>query len=478
MGFVRRDGGDRLSCQTHPAWAGRPCHDEYLLNRRTAASNIDPMNLLALDVGSSSVKAAILHRGAVAGRVVRAAFKTRYEGNRAEVDAGEILKAVAVAIRQLGAGAKKVELIALATMSPSWVAMDKAGRALTPIITHQDRRSLEVAVDLEKRVGKKRHLSIAGVRPIPGGISSTTWAWFLQNARGLMKRADLCGHLTTLLHRQITHARVVDPSHASFMGLYNTMKHDGWNDELIEAVGASEHHLPQIMGADEVAGMVTREGGRMFGLTHGTPMLAGCVDGSAAMLLAGANPGQMVNVCGSTDVLALCTDRPTPHEKLLTRSLGIGKMWLSVSTVASSGSSLTWAKKNLFADLSEKEFYKIIAGLAGKPIATTVRFDPYLAGDRTSVEQRQAGFSGLTLSSTREDMLAAIIDALAKASAERLPLLQAAGGVKLSRRVMMTGGVQEGGLNGLLTRDWPGKWTFQREDEATLRGLGRLAPMR
>lgn len=438
------------------------------------------MKILALDIGSSSVKAAILQRGEVISRIARVGFDTRFDGPRVEVEARDVLKAVARAIATLGrAAVRQVELIAPANMAPSWVAMDRRGKAITPIVTHQDRRSLAVAMEIEKTVGKARHLKLAGNRPVPGGISSTTWAWYAQNERGLMRRADLCGHVQTLLLRQLTGARVVDPSNASFMGLYSTMKLDGWCDELIAAAGATEHQLPQILGADEVAGMVTRSAGAAFGLTHGTPVLTGCVDGSAAMLLAGARPGQMVNVCGSTDVLALCTDGPRPHDNLITRALGVDRLWLSVSTVGSSGSSITWAKQALFADLSMPEFFKRVARLAeerlqkNRPTAR-VSFEPYLAGDRTSLEQRWAAFSGLSLSTTRDEMLAAILESLAVASAARLPLLATYGGVKPRRTVMVTGGVQEAGLDRILLRDWPGKWTFQTQDEATLCGLGKL----
>ncbi|HSI31982.1 MAG: FGGY-family carbohydrate kinase [Phycisphaerae bacterium] len=454
------------------------------------------MNLLALDLGSSSVKAAVLHHGQPVSDIARVPFATRYDGNRVEVDPAAILKALAKAIRELGPHAKRVDLVALATMGPSWVAMDKRGKALTPIVTHQDRRSTAVAVDLEKRVGKKRHLSIVGTRPIPGGISSTTYSWFLQNAPGVMKRADLVGHLTTFVHRQMTHSRVVDPSHASFMGLYDTMKHGGWHDGLIEAVGASEHCLPQVLGADEIAGMVTRDGQRQFGLRHGTPVLTGLVDGSAAMLLAGAKPGQLVNVCGSTDVLALCCEKPTPHEQLLTRSLGVGDLFLSVSTVASSGSSLVWAHKTFFPDLTDDQFFALVGSVSrdmdnrqsaienrksakradAETPSVLPTFHPYLAGDRTSVEQPTGAFTNLTLSTTRHDLLAAILRALAKASADRLPLLQAAGNCKLSRKVFLTGGADDT-LHAALTRDWPGHWSFQPHHEATLIGLSKLPPL-
>src|SRR5688572_6377956 len=105
------------------------------------------MIVLGLDIGSSSVKAAVLRGDNIAGRIARTPLETRYDGVRAEVDADEILRAVARAVAQLGAAAKRVDAIAISNMSPSWVAMDKRGRPITPIVTHQDRRSVREAID-------------------------------------------------------------------------------------------------------------------------------------------------------------------------------------------------------------------------------------------------------------------------------------------------------------------------------------------
>jgi sugar (pentulose or hexulose) kinase len=90
-------------------------------------------------------------------------------------------------------------------------------------------------------------------------------------------------------------------------------------------------------------------------LTEGTPVLAGMVDTSAAMVLAGARVGQLVNVSGSTDVLGLCVSKPVPHERLLTRALGVGKRWMSVGTIAAAGSALEWARRELFRGLGGGE---------------------------------------------------------------------------------------------------------------------------
>ena len=445
------------------------------------------MTLLGIDVGSSSVKTAVLRDGKVVGKITRAYFPTRHEGVRVEVDPDVILKAIVTSVAALGAAARRADAVTLAVMSPAWVAMDARGKALTPLITHQDRRSVDVALRLEERVGRENHLQLAGNRPFPGGISSTTWAWYLRNEPSALKRADLVGHLNTFLHRRYTGARVTDPSNASFTGLYRTLDQSGWSEELCEAVGASPAALPEVMEGDRVGGTLTREAARGLGLADGMPVTVGIVDTSAAMLLAGTEPGQLLNVCGSTDVLALCTDRPRPHERLLTRALGVGNRWMSVSTIAAAASAIYWVKRELFADWSVRKFQKAVrkTGLSGRPprrtragrgdaVADGVAFEPYLAGERTSIEQRRGAFTGLTLATTREEMLAAVIESIVQASAQRLTLLDT-GQVKIRRRVVVSGGQQDR-LDELFHRDWPGRWTFHAEDEATLRGLGKLVP--
>jgi xylulokinase len=435
------------------------------------------MSILGLDVGSSSVKAGIIRSGRILGQVARASYPTHFDGPRVEVDPNQVLKAIAGAIHQLGPPARKVSAIGLSVMSPAWIAMDRAGKPLTPLVTHQDRRSVEIARSLERRVGAGRYLSTAGNLPFPGGISATTAAWFARHAPAVMRRADLIGHLNTFLHRQMTGGRVIDPSNASFTGLYETVRQGGWSPLLCEAAGVAVSKLPRIYPSNQIAGHITATAARRFGLTVGTPVMAGMVDTSAAMLLCGAAIGQLFNMSGSTDVLGLCTSRPHPHPKLLTRALGIGRRWMSVGTLAAAGSAIAWVKDQFFREMSQREYHSMVGRLARqskrRPPSGGVEFEPYLAGERTSIEQKQASFSGLTLATTRDDLLLSVIDALARASGARLELLRTCG-VRMLTRVMISGGAAQS-LHDVIHRDWHGRWTFKFEDEASLRGLGAIA---
>lgn len=291
-----------------------------------------------------------------------------------------------------------------------------------------------------------------------------------------MKKADLIGHVSTLLIRKLTGQRRIDPSQASFTGLYETMKLGDWNTEICKAIGISPALLPQIADSNEIAGYVTAASSRRFHLIQGTPVLCGMVDGSSIFYLTDLRPGQLANICGSTDVLAKLTSKPRISEQLLTRALGCGRRWLNVATLAAGGSSLQWAKQQLFGDWADEKFWSYVKKLAksSRLLTSNVQFSPYLAGDRMAIEQRYASLENLSLATTREDILKAMLYTLIDASAQRLKQLSVThtrGQAHESQEIIVTGGADN-----LLRQKWPGQWRYHHESNATVRGLGMLEP--
>lgn len=442
---------------------------------------------LVIDVGTSSVKAAVVARNRLQTVLARAPLRSRLEGDRAEVPADAVLKAIHAAVNALDAAERlRVDRVAVSSMGPSWVAVDARGRVVTPVVTHQDRRSVAEALEIERAIGRKMHLRLVGARPTPGGISSTTARWFHRHAPDVLRRAELVGHLPTLLIRRWCgrDARAIDLSHASFTGLYRTFSDDtgatGWCPALMDAAGIRLGQLPHVYDARTPAGTTDGSAATDLGIRQGTPVLPGIMDGSVPLLLAGLRRGQLVNVVGSTDVLAVCTDRPQPDERLLARAVGVPGWWAMVDTLAATGAALDWVRRVCFANLDDGAFHHAVRAAARAVernpgnASGGVSFLPFLGGVRTSILQPAASLAGLRLSTTREDVLRAMIDGLAAFGAERLNRLRSAEPA-LRAEVVVSGGL-DACLASAMRARWPNhkRWRFRTLPAATVLGLGML----
>jgi xylulokinase len=328
---------------------------------------------------------------------VRTPYETSYHGVRVEIDPDDLWAAIVASVTGLRPG--RVDLIGLTALGPAFVAMDRSGKPLTPLVTHADRRSVAQARQIEREFGRDRHLATAGNRPYPGRHRVDDLAVVRRARARLLKAADLVGCLPTWLHRRLTGERVIDPSQASFLGVFRTTTLDGWDPDLVAAAGGRMEQLPEVHEADRVAGTLTAKAAKELGLPDGVPVLSGCLDGSAAMLAAAvaedeANasdikipPGLLVNSVGSTDVLAMAVDAPRPVPRLLTRALGVGRNWVAVATLASVGTTIEWAHRTLFPDLEPDEFHRLLGTEGTEQTDHGVRFRPYLSGDRTTLNQ-------------------------------------------------------------------------------------------
>lgn len=432
------------------------------------------MQILTIDMGSSAVRAGLFGVDTATASVCleRGPASVRLPIDRA-VSVGDVAEALRRAVEAVGPVAG-VEVVVPACQSPSLCLLGTGeGLEHVPILTHADRRSLPQARALVERFGEDGFLAMAGNLPVPGGISLTSLLWLQQELGGALERAEGWGHLTTWLVHRLTGQRAIDPGNACFTGMLD-VRSGAWNRGLIDGLGLDAGQVPTLLDGAAVAGVVTAEGHRWLGVPQGARVLVGLIDTSAALLAGPIRAGVFVHSLGTTDVLARVVGSPRPDRRWLTRAIGTGSGWLAVVTLAAGGASLEWVRRVLFSEVSAETFHAGLAGrlrgLAGKP-AGDVRFCAYLGGSRLSVEQPTAGFTGLTLSTGREDMLDAVLQAYRAQSAAALEALLELG--PPDGELLLTGGA--GDVAAALHGAWPvGMFRCTQRRDATHAGLAGL----
>jgi sugar (pentulose or hexulose) kinase len=78
--------------------------------------------------------------------------------------------------------------------------------------------------------------------------------------------------------------------------------------------------------------------------------------------------------------------------------------------VGAGGGSVEWFRKNFCQEMSREFFYnEYLPNVLSASTRPEVRFHPYLTGDRHRIRQKTGSFTQLSLNTTREDCLSALL---------------------------------------------------------------------
>lgn len=397
------------------------------------------MHILALDVGTSAVKAAVLDRAGAepAGPIARVAYELDHPTpDAAEVPAARLWEAVARAAREATRRGPAVEGIGLSVLTPGLVLLDAADRPLAPIWTHLDRRPRPTARKTWAAVGPE-FLASTGNRPLPGGISVISFRQILADDPHLRRQVKSYLHVNGWLGLHLTGNKAFDPGNASFTGLYHTVTDQQWSPRWCEYFDVDLDWLPPVLSGDTTLGTLRSEVAAALNVPAGIPVKLGTADTSCAMLAAGMQPGDLLHTVGTTQVLAALTDQPRPDPTRLTRRLGVGPQFMHASHNPVGGVAFDWLYNLCFRDQTKEEFYERTIPQV-RERTTLVNLDPpFLGGDRLEIEARRAAFRDLTLTSDRLDLLAAVLEAMLRC---HRAALHALGMGETFRRIFLTGG--------------------------------------
>lgn len=349
------------------------------------------MRIVALDVGSSSVRA-VAHddNGVAEPGDVHAGYD--------DLDADVLVAACRAVLAEVGA----CDLVAISAFWHSLVALDAHDRPLTPVLTWQETLGAHGAsplpADYHRRTGCFAHPSYWPTkiaRLHDEGVRAARYVSF-----GDYLVLKLAGELRTTV------------STASGTGLFDPNRLD-WDEEVLEALGLTSERLP-LIADDPVAGVVPALGDGAC-----SNVGAGCVTRGRAAL--------MIGTSGALRVVYEA-EHAEPRDGLFLYRLD-RRRFCEGGALSDGGNLYAWLVRTL-RDVDS-------AGLAQRePGAHGLTFLPFLGGERSLGwdPTRRGLVAGLSLATTPLDVAQAALEGVAYRFAD---VLDALGSVE---EIVATGG--------------------------------------
>ncbi len=371
------------------------------------------MGWLALDVGTSGVKAAVLDEatGQPIAPVEKRSYALEQPVPHAMVIDPERLHAAVLDAARVAVRNQSVHGIGFSVFTPGLILLKADLQPLTPIITHLDRRARLSAKRVWQDCGDA-FLNSNGNKPLPGGISALVWQELVQQSPEWHKQVRYFLHLNSWLALQWTGQTAFDPGNACFTGLTEWRSPRQWSAQWCDYFQIQLEWLPPIKDGSHTVGELRNELVSALGLPRSIPVKIGFADTSSAVCAAQLQLNEVLHVVGTTQVLACRTTQPVPSPSRLMRPLGLGNDFLHVAHNPVGGVALEWLYRLCFADVTESTYYADLLFQAMSR-STHVRLDPpYLGGDRLEIDARYAGLQNLSLSTDRMDVLIAVLQAM------------------------------------------------------------------
>ncbi len=391
------------------------------------------MRIIAVDVGTSALKAALFNAEKCVSEAYSRASVNLFtpKPGCVELKPEELWEALVKVVQDLvdraGVDTRSVEAIAMDTQMAGVVAVDKEGTPLTNVLTWLDSRAAGYPRELfggYPKVSGYNLLLLTKLLRISGGAPGklgkdplSKYAWLMAEQPDLYAKTwkflDVKGYL---LHRMTSKA-VVTVDEASITWLADTRNPGDvkWSRELIESFGLDEGKLPEIVKATDVVGSLTADAAKELNLRQDVKVVAGCGDVPATAIGSGGVEDFEVHLyIGTGNWFA----SHVPERRLdVAHYMGcilsaIPNRYLLVAEQQTGAIAIDYLSK-LLGYSSYAEVDEDVAKVMDE--SSRLIFLPWLFGERSPVEDPslRAALVNIALGADRGEVMHAVIEGLA-----------------------------------------------------------------
>lgn len=361
------------------------------------------MNLLGIDVGTTSIKAAVFDESGKQLAQTTVDYTLQQKDNIVEFDAEQYWQLCRRAIGEVTQGLT-VGALSVDTQCETMILTDAEGTPVRKAIVWLDNRAEEEAEEIGAHFGEQKVYEVTGQPEITAAWPACKLLWMQKHEPENWAKTKRIFLLEDYLLFKMTGEFVTEKTLQS-SSLYFDIRSGNWWNEMLDFLGVSAEMLPRIENS-----------GVPIGSYEGMTVVTGAMDQCAGAIGAGVTrPGIMSEMTGTTMVLFVpCSDIP-PYDKnsKIPCHYNYDGHYARILWTTTAGMSLKWFKNQFCEHEDFSELDKLAEavppgcdGLVMRPHlcgATMPRYNPNAKG----------AFYGITLQHTRGHFIRSILEAVA-----------------------------------------------------------------
>ena len=273
--------------------------------------------LLGIDIGSSSVKAAIVD--AESGICLASAYSPVSEMQISAARPGwaeqnpsdwehHAKEAIGKALQKAALGSSGIRAIGITYQMHGLACLDKNGIVLRPSIIWCDSRAVDIGNKAFEQLGHEfclRHYLNS-----PGNFTASKLRWVKENEPQVFDKTNTIMLPGDWLAFRLTGERLTTRSGLSEAILWD-FEHKGLATTLIDHYGIPQGMIPAVCDTFCIQGRLHKEAAKAFGLPEGIPLSYRAGDQpNNAFSLKALDPGDIAATAGTSGVVYCVTDKP------------------------------------------------------------------------------------------------------------------------------------------------------------------------
>ena len=336
---------------------------------------------------------------------------------------------------------ERIAGVTVTTFGVDGTLFDSTGKMLYPVISWHCERTNPIMAQIGKYILLEDLYKECGVLPFTFNTINKL-IWFFEQKPELIEKSHLFLFMPTIFTYFLTGEMVNDMTMAG-TSMLTTLSKRGFSDNILNRISfpAGKMGVPAEPGT--ITGRITAKASSQTSIPEGLPVVATGHDTQFAVFGSGAEINQPVLSSGTWEILMVRSEGFQAGKEQLNLGItteldsrpglfNIGNQWIASGI-------LEWAGKNLFADVNENVYEKMISGAEKVPPGCNgVRVVPKFYEELSGKPGGQ--ILGLTMESTREEIYRAMLESLSERLAEGKKALEEAGGFKAESIICVGGG--------------------------------------